>query len=115
MGMPAHLGVGPHTRAGKTHGKGSRAAAHTPAFPHESESCSVNLLQPHGLYSSWNSPGQNTGLGSRSLNLGLISSGVTGLADLFQVAATSAVRKGIFEMDPEIVLLSEVRQKDLYR
>ena len=24
-------------------------------------------LQPHGLYSSWNSPGQNTGVGSLSL------------------------------------------------
>ena len=30
----------------------------------ESESCSVvfNSLQPHGLYSPWNSPGQNTGV-----------------------------------------------------
>ena len=30
----------------------------------ESESCSVmsDTLQPHGLYSAWNSPGQNTGL-----------------------------------------------------
>ena len=30
-----------------------------------SESCSVvsNSLQPHGLYSPWNSPGQNTGVG----------------------------------------------------
>ena len=29
-----------------------------------SESCSVvsDSLQPHGLYSSWNSPGQNTGV-----------------------------------------------------
>ena len=26
-----------------------------------------NSLQPHGLYSSWNSPGQNTGVGSFSL------------------------------------------------
>ena len=26
-----------------------------------------NSLQPHGLYSPWNSPGQNTGLGSLSL------------------------------------------------
>ena len=26
-----------------------------------------NSLQPHGLYSSWNSPGQNTGVGSLSL------------------------------------------------
>ena len=49
----------------------------------ESESCSVvsNSLQPHGLYSPWNSPGQNTGVGShlllqrifptQGLNLGL--------------------------------------------
>ena len=33
------------------------------------ESCSVvsDSLQPHGLYSPWNSPGQNTGVGSLSL------------------------------------------------
>ena len=49
----------------------------------ESEVCSVvsNSLQPHGLYSSWNSPGQKTGVGSlahlqgifpiQGLNLGL--------------------------------------------
>ena len=32
-------------------------------------SCSVmsNSLRPHGLYSPWNSPGQNTGAGSLSL------------------------------------------------
>ena len=35
----------------------------------ESESRSVlsHSLQPHGLYSPWNSPGQNTGVGSLSL------------------------------------------------
>ena len=35
----------------------------------ESESRSVlsNSLQPNGLYSPWNSPGQNTGVGSLSL------------------------------------------------
>ena len=35
----------------------------------ESESCSVvsDCLWPYGLYSSWNSPGQNTGVGSLSL------------------------------------------------
>ena len=34
-----------------------------------SESCSVvsNSLRSHGLYSPWNSPGQNTGVGSLSL------------------------------------------------
>ena len=40
----------------------------------ESESCSVisDSLQPHGLYSPWNSPGQNTGVGSLSLLQGII-------------------------------------------
>ena len=35
----------------------------------ESESCSVvsYSLQPHGLYSPWNSPGKNAGVGSHSL------------------------------------------------
>ena len=39
----------------------------------ESESCSVmsDPLQPHGLYNPWNSPGQNTGMGSLSLLQGI--------------------------------------------
>ena len=39
----------------------------------ESASHSVvsNSLQPHGLYSPWNSPGQNTGVGSLSLLQGI--------------------------------------------
>ena len=39
----------------------------------ESESCSAvsDSLWPHGLYSSWNSPGQNTGVGSLSLFRGI--------------------------------------------
>jgi len=38
-------------------------------FSSESESCSVvfNSLQLYGLYSPWNSPGQNTEVGSGSL------------------------------------------------
>ena len=37
------------------------------------ESCSVmfDSLWPHGLYSPWNSPGQNTGVGSLSLLQGI--------------------------------------------
>ena len=37
------------------------------------ESCSVvsDSLQPHGLYSPWNSPGQNTGVGNLSLLQGI--------------------------------------------
>ena len=40
---------------------------------YESESCSIvsNSLWPHGLYSPWNSPGQNTGVGSHSLLQGI--------------------------------------------
>ena len=30
-----------------------------------------NSLQPHGLYSPWNSPGQNTGVGILSLLQGM--------------------------------------------
>ena len=39
----------------------------------ESESCSVmsNSLWPHGLYSPWNSPGQNNGVGNPSLLQGI--------------------------------------------
>ena len=39
----------------------------------ESESCSVmtDSLWPHGPYSLWNSPGQNTGVGSLSLLQGI--------------------------------------------
>ena len=33
----------------------------------ESRSVISDTLQPHGLYSPWNSPGQNTGVGSCSL------------------------------------------------
>ena len=33
----------------------------------ESHSVVSDSLQPHGLYSPWNSPGQNTGVGSLSL------------------------------------------------
>ena len=39
----------------------------------ETVSCSVvsDSLLPHGLYSPWNSPGQNTGVGSLSLLQGI--------------------------------------------
>ena len=42
-------------------------------YESESESCSVmfNSLRPHGLYNPWNSPGQNTGVGSLSLLQGI--------------------------------------------
>ena len=37
----------------------------------ESRSVMSNPLQPHGLHSPWNSPGQNTGVGSLSLLQGI--------------------------------------------
>ena len=37
----------------------------------ESRSVMSNSLRPHGLYSPWNSPGQNTGVGSLSLLQGI--------------------------------------------
>ena len=45
----------------------------------ESESHSVvsDSLQPHGLYSSWNSPGQNTEVGSCSLIQGIFPTQVS--------------------------------------
>ena len=37
----------------------------------ETRSAVFNSLRPHGLYSPWNSPGQNTGVGSLSLLQGI--------------------------------------------
>ena len=47
--------------------------SHASKVESESESHSVvsNFLQPHGLYSPWNSLGQNTGVGSLSLLQGI--------------------------------------------
>ena len=46
-------------------------------FSSESKSHLVvsDSLQPHGLYSPWNSPGKNTGVGSLSLEWEIPSSG----------------------------------------
>ena len=49
------------------YGPGSR-----PGCESESHSVLFNSLQPHGLYSSWNSPGQNTGVGNLSLLQGIL-------------------------------------------
>ena len=50
-------------------GKSSHRLKHFKFQECESESRSVvsDSLRPHGLYSAWNSPGQNTGVGSLSL------------------------------------------------
>ena len=38
----------------------------------DDQSIMSDSLQPHGLYSLWNSPGQNTGAGSLSLLQGIV-------------------------------------------
>ena len=45
-------------------------------FESESRSVVSNSLQPHGLYSPWNSPGQSTGVGSLSLFQGIFNPGI---------------------------------------
>ena len=52
---------------------GKRTVLHWAVAVGESESHSVlsDSLQPHGLYRPWNSPGQNTGVGSLSLLQGI--------------------------------------------
>ena len=44
---------------------------HTMFFESESRSVVSDSLRPPGLYSPWNSPGQNTGVGSLSLFQGI--------------------------------------------
>ena len=44
---------------------------HRDAYKSESHSVMSISLQPHGLYSPWNFPGQNTGMGSLSLLQGI--------------------------------------------
>ena len=50
-------------------------------------------LRPHGLYSLWNSPGQNTGLGSLSLG-DLPNPGIEPRCPALQVDSLSAEPQG---------------------
>ena len=49
----------------------------------ESHSVVSDSLWPHGLYSPWNSPGQNTGVGSLSLLQGIFRTQVSRIAGRF--------------------------------
>ena len=63
----------------------------------KSVSCSVvsDSLRPHGLYSPWNSPGQNTGMGSRSLLQGnLPNPGIEPRSPTLQADALPAEPQG---------------------
>ena len=48
-----------------------------------SRSAMSDSLQPHGLYSPWNSPGQNSGVSSLSLFLRIFPTQVSCIADGF--------------------------------
>ena len=48
-----------------------RYIPHTRELDSESRSVVSDSLRPHGLYSPWNSPGQNTGVGSLCLLQGI--------------------------------------------
>ena len=60
----------------------------------ESESHSVvsNSVRPHGLYSSWNSPCQNTGVGSLSLLQGIFPTQVSYRWILYQLSHQGSPR-----------------------
>ena len=61
----------------------------------ESRSLMSNSLQPHGLYSPWHSPGQNTGVGSLSLLQGdLPNPGVKPRSPALQVDSLPAEPQG---------------------
>ena len=63
----------------------------------ESESCSVVSisLRPHGLYNSWNSVGQNTGMGSLSFLQGnLPNPGIEPRSSALQADSLSAEPPG---------------------
>ena len=63
----------------------------------ESESCSVvsNSLQLHGLYTPWNSLGQNAGVGSLSLLQGnLLNPGIESRSPTLQADSSPAEPQG---------------------
>ena len=65
-----------------------RQASSLPLVPPETESRSVvsDSLRPHGLHSPWNSPGQNTAVGSLSLlQGGLRNPGIEPRSPILQV------------------------------
>ena len=63
----------PHTPPGNSQipAQCQRIQPSTDYLESESHSVVSDSVLPHGLYSSWNSPGQNTGVGSCSLLQGI--------------------------------------------
>ena len=93
-------------------------------FESERESCSVvsDSLQPHGLYSPWNSPGQNTRVGSLSLLQGIFPTQGSnpGLPHcrriLYQLSYPNKLRDNpghlLIQLSTPIVPISEDKKKE---
>ena len=76
------------------------------AFPcSESHSVVSNSLQPHGLYIPWNSAGQNTGVGSRSLPQGIFPT--QGLKQVSYIAGRFFTSSGRYQ-NKEYILFNSV-------
>ena len=65
--MQGHVFIPVDQESEVTSQKGERQESQS-----ESHSVVSDSLQPYGLYSPWNSPGQNTRVGSRSLLQGIL-------------------------------------------
>ena len=74
-GSPLSLALVPGLHPGSYEEPASFSTSKMVCLPNRSESESRSAvsdsLQPHGLYSPWNSPGQNTGVGCHSLLQGI--------------------------------------------
>ena len=71
----------------------------------ESQSVMSDSLQPHGLYSPWNSAGQNTGVGSRSLPQGIFPT--QGLKQVSYIAGRFFTSSGRYQ-NKEYILFNSV-------
>ena len=60
-----------YQHSGKLLSRKVRDYTHLSESEGESHSVVSDSLRPHGMYSPWNSPGQNTGVGSLSLLRGI--------------------------------------------
>ena len=70
-----------------------------------------NSLRPHGLYSPWNSPGQNTGVGSLSLLQGIFPTQASnlGLLHCRQILYQLSYRRSLWLLE----ILKETAQAEV--
>ena len=85
----------------------------------ESHSVMSDSLQPQGLYSPWNSPGQNTGMGSLSLLQGIFATqGLNPVLPhrrqiLYQLSHRGSPKERYMMLTGEPNLVREVRMASL--